>query len=104
MARPINLDDVTTINELQRVARGHFFDKDTMRFFRSKVYDGFKRTADGVVFITSERDVMGGEPRAYTLRLLDADGDVSTVGDFQAFASLKAAQRALIRLDGTWQR
>lgn len=100
--RPINLDDIHTIGDLERAAKGHFFDADTMLFFDSKVYDGFKRTTDGLVFITSERDKASGTPRYYTLRILEADGYVRSLSDFGEYLRLDRAQKALAALDGRW--
>lgn len=56
------------IDEIERYHRGHWFSKDTMRFFGTRLTSHFKRIAKNkYVFITTERNP-SGERRA-TLRL-----------------------------------
>ena len=58
---------------------GHFFDTDTMRFFSSRI--GIIRSkGDDYYFVTSERPPHG--PRQFSVRHMDIDGDINTVGDF----------------------
>ena len=95
-----------SVYEVRRanVVRGyHFFDPDTLRFFSSRIG---KTIYGGRYFVTSERDepvssrypaAWNGE-RRYTLREALADGSVSTVGDFGAYATGAAARRAAQRL------
>lgn len=93
----------------------HFFDRDTMRFFNSRLCASAWIGRDGVYFVTSER--FGTEPRRYSVRVMRfpwvKDGYISaflygefrpessafnpavyTVGDYGEFTSSKAAQRA----------
>ena len=76
----------------------HFFDRDTMSFFNSKlisVYEGSK----GTFFVTSEKPY--GERAAYTVReFTDARG-VDTIGTFMGYAKGADAQRAARALAGT---
>jgi hypothetical protein len=51
-----------------RRAGSHFFDVDTMRFFRSRVADTAYVGQGGIFFVTSERNTMGDYPRLYTVR------------------------------------
>jgi hypothetical protein len=70
---------------------GHFFDEDTMAFFDSKIESDLR---EGVFFVTSERFPSGG--RRYTIRRFSKDAlDVTTVGEFGAYGSRKAAMHAL---------
>jgi hypothetical protein len=70
----------------------HFFDRDTMRFFGSRVLDG---VIGGRFFITGERSGFDhGSPRMYTVREFMPDGSIETVGDFNGYASPAAARRA----------
>ena len=72
------------IAEVKRIARSwgsHFFDKETIRFFKSKicsrVYDG----PGGIYFVTSEKGPH--MPRRYSVRRLNIEEeDIETVGDF----------------------
>lgn len=51
-------------------ASGHFFDKDTMRFFKSKVTDNFRRLSDTeALFITTEKGPTSDSKRMATLRI-----------------------------------
>lgn len=84
----------------------HFFDKDTMRFFSSRVselmwVDGDRKDyqTNPIYFITSEQDrgpyQHSGSVRAFTIRRIDADGDIDTIGDFQGYSTLNEARRAI---------
>lgn len=70
----------------------HFFDRDTMRFFRSRVAPG---VTHGRVFITSEQFDYSS-PRLYTVRALKDDGSTTDLTGFQAFATLAQA-RSFVR-------
>lgn len=60
---------------------GHWFDKDTLSFFNSKMPQrGFKHK-DSYYFITSEK--FGDNERKYTPRRLDLNtGEIETIGEF----------------------
>lgn len=76
----------------------HFFDKDTMRFFRSRLIDCTYTVPGGVcVFITSERFTSHTHtaPRRYTVRTFDTmTGNIEEVGEFQEHATLYQARKA----------
>lgn len=87
---------------LAREVGSHFFDRDTMRFFSSRI--GGEIFA-GRYFVTSERDATGaawGGARRYTVRAFTyADGrlDFETVGEFGEHATrgdALATVRALV--------
>ncbi len=66
---------------------GHFFDTDTLRFFKSRI--GAVRIKDGVwFFITSEKPPHG--PRAYSVRRMELDGAINTVGEFCSMSKYQA--------------
>lgn len=81
---------------------GHYFDRDTMRFFGRRVAPG---VIAGRIFITSEQDrapyaAWDGQ-RRYTVRVMSDDGDVvsnlgPTKDTFGAFDTLRQA-RAWVR-------
>ncbi len=84
----------------------HFFDKDTMRFFSSRVSELMWSEGElkdyqksNIYFITSESDKgtvkHAGSARAYTVRIIDVDGDINALGKFQGFSSLGEARRAI---------
>ncbi len=90
---------------------GHFFDKDSMRFFSSRISELMWQVGNvsdyktnDIYFITSEQDRGGyehsGSVRAYTIRKADADGDIDTVSEFQEFATLGEARKELRNIIG----
>lgn len=95
------------IQEYNRVSAGHFFDPETMRFFKSKVIEYFRGDMSNTgYFITSER-FDHNTPRMYTVRRVErvkADNfygytyDITTVEDFQAYKSSNAAKKAIERI------
>jgi hypothetical protein len=83
--------------QLSKSKGQHWFDADTMRFFKTRVCRSSYDCISGL-FITSERGPLGAE-RRYSIRKADFEtGKVSTVGEFQAYATLKQAKGALRRL------
>lgn len=71
-----------------------FFSKDTKRFFKSRIGN---EVYGGCYFITSEK-FNDDSPRLYTIRKASPDGDVSTVGKFQAFKTSAQARSAINRI------
>ena len=90
--------DLDELKEANRRAGHHYFDADTMRFFRSRLPDS--HVYGGRFFITSEQfECSDGhrEPRAYTVRTANLDGSTGAdVGGFQEWATLADA-RAIAR-------
>ena len=88
-----------TLNEFRRLnkeAGNHWFSPNTMAFFESHVHDFDE---DNGIFITSECGPFGKGPRAYTIRKADFEfGRVSTVGDFQKFATLSEARTKMKKI------
>ena len=90
-----------TVADIRAAHDGHFFDRDTMRFFGSRIVGD--RTIAGRFFITSEQDrapygrVWGGA-RRYSIREAMPDGSVETVGEFGEFSTADAARRAAKRI------
>jgi hypothetical protein len=86
-----------TINDIKRANHRlghHWFEADTLRFFRSRILPG---VIAGGFFITSENDCLG-TGRRYTVRLCREDGSIETVGQFQQFSRADSARRAVVRL------
>ena len=70
---------------------GHFFDRATMRFFRSRVS---KYLLPNRCFVTSEQ-YDDKTPRLYTVRRFRADFcEVDTVGEFQQYRTSAQAKKA----------
>ena len=98
------LADATCASSLMRAARDaghHFFDADNMRYFGSRLLT-VRRGKDGLVyFVTSERRPRSSDARMYTVRRFDGDNITTPAGEpfgFQAFRTLKAAQRHLAKV------
>jgi hypothetical protein len=83
---------------------GHFFDRDTMRFFKSRMTCNYRRLSDTqALFITTEQGPCEGSKRLATVRIATlkhykrkSDGrdciaiDISTCGDFNQLTLHKA--------------
>ena len=91
----------TTPEEEYRIRNpdGHWFDSDTLRFFRSRIDQhaygpGLKK----LYFVSSEKNTgFCDHPRLYTVRVIDEKGDISDIGGFQAYKSLSGATSAMRR-------
>jgi len=76
----------------------HFFSKDAMRFFKSRVSVNVHTGPGGIFIVTSER-FDWNSPRLYTVRKVSEDcSDVSTVGEFQGYRTSAAAHKEAERL------
>jgi hypothetical protein len=97
------------VNQYNYYSSGHFFDADTMRFFKSRVTDNYRRLSDTeAVFITTERGP--SDIRKATIRraklveyVRESDGrqclkvEIDTVGEFNGM-TLAKAKRELEKL------
>ena len=80
----LNMTDVKRHN---KEVGHHFFSKDTMGFFNSRIESNL---IGGKYFVTSEKN--DDWPRLYTIREYDkTTGRISTHGDFQQYKTLRAA-------------
>ncbi len=101
MNTPTERGSFTSISDIRaaNAAGGwYFFSPDTMRFFSSRVHS---RLFGGCIFVTSEQfQPSHGPPyaREYTIRLANADGDVSSVSPFQEYKTLSSAYDEACRL------
>ena len=90
----ISMDDVKRAN----ARRGHcWFERGTLRFFRSRVGQVAYRGPGGTYFVSSEQFVSSNgwhAPRKYTVRLQQADGSIDTVGEFNTLTRGVAIRRA----------
>ena len=92
-----------TIDQIKEAnkARGfHWFDPDTLRFFKSRIGGTVYQGPGGVYFVTSERGPSG--VRRYSVRQFHpSTGGVDTVGDFQAYGSSASAGTVARKLAST---
>ena len=90
-------------DEIKRRAKKgspHFFDKDTMRFFSSRLSELMWKDANrNIWFITSEADSSpykhSGSRRGFTIRIIDENGDIEKAGEFQEYATLNGARKRI---------
>jgi hypothetical protein len=76
---------------------GHWFDRDTLRFFRSRVSSRVYQGFGGVYFVSSERGPSG--KRRYSVRSFDqSTASIETAGEFQQFGTAAPAHREAARL------
>lgn len=89
---------IGTIADLKRdVIAGHFFDKGTMSFFKSRVESGIYRTGPRTgYFVTSEQ--FEEEPRHYTVRHYRPEFGITTVDEFYEMATRDEARDAANKL------
>ena len=87
-----------------RNPEGHFFDKETMRFFDSRICYASVRIKDADwYFITSEKcDFVGDPDRMYTVRKMKLDGNIETIGEFNTLTKYQAEKllNELVPLEG----
>jgi hypothetical protein len=93
------MDGIISIEEIKSQAKGHWFDRASMRFFSSRLPQTGIRKGDKAYFISSEQfKGLGMCPdgeRMYSIRVLDyKTGDIGTVGEFNQM-SKSEAQTAL---------
>lgn len=87
---------VRQIREANEAVGHHWFEKDTMRFFRTRICDN-GRVYKGKYFVTSEKSSFRDDTRLYSVRQVAEDGKVSTV-EFQKYKTRQAAINAAKRL------
>ena len=79
---------------------GHWFEPDTLRFFRSKILRTVYQGPGGIYFVSSEQfdDASG---RYYTVRRFDpTDGSVETFGEFNVLGRASAVTLAKLCASG----
>lgn len=115
--RDHRLNSLGQIISAHNASGGHFFDKDSMRFFNSRVSEMVYPTFGdfGTLFVTSERDSgssYGHHARFYTVRRAYWSTDnepgsstfgqdyisLETVGEFQQYMSRSGAHKAAKRI------
>lgn len=70
---------------------GHWFDEDTMRFFKTKLGDGGFEADDGAVYFPTSEENWSGE-RRWSVRRLRPDGRIDTIGEFHSLTKYRAEQ------------
>lgn len=87
-----------SIYHVKWTTKGHWFDKDAMRFFRSRVAT-FALLHNGKAYFTSSEQFNDESPRLYSVRVCTMEtGDINTIGEFQQYKTADAARRAIARI------
>ena len=88
---------IADIKRNNKKAGHHFFDKDTMRFFNSRIETGLYKDN---TFITSEQFDYNS-PREYTIRRAVNGGiKIETIGESRQFQTLEDAKIGRKKLNG----
>jgi hypothetical protein len=104
---PEDLRSDLNMGEIIQISKdkgSHWFDEDSMRFFNSNIdFLVYKSDVGKYYFVTSEKYTgqFGGksQPRRWSVRRFDKEtGNVTTVGEFQKYRSLKEARQDAIIL------
>lgn len=88
-------ETIEQIKAANEEAGRYFFSPGAMRFFDSRILDG---VYGGRYFVTSEKGDWPGAERGYTIREAHEDGDVTTVGELQEYATREEAINAAKRM------
>ena len=90
-----------TIDEIRRAYSpgpgAHWFDPETLRWFRCRLPQYGYRGPGGTFFVSSEKGPRYTSPRLYTVRQLVGPGEIEDVGGFQRYASRSGADKAAKR-------
>lgn len=80
--------------QLNQAHKMHWFDADTLRFFKSRISNWDVITG---YFISSERGP--NDQRLYSIRKGNFEtGNVTTIGQFQQYTDIRTAKRAIKNL------
>ncbi len=83
--------DMADVRAANKASGQHWFSRSTMRFFNSVVESPLYH---GRYFITSER-YMDDAAKLYSVRVVQDDAGIDTVGEFQAYISKADAREAI---------
>ncbi len=86
------------IKQANAKAGGKWFSKNNMEYFNTIIV---RQVFGGRYFITSERDGWGmawDGRRRYSIRMVDEDAQIETVGEFGQYATKEAAIKAARRI------
>jgi hypothetical protein len=89
MVKTIRMGDIKSAYRA-RNPDGHWFDKDTMDFFRSQLPQNGFMCSDGTIFFGSSEKPPTG-PRMHSVRRMDPAGEIDTVGEFMGYRTARGA-------------
>ena len=82
---------IAEIRAANAATGSHFFDRDTLRYWKSTILPGVML---GRYFVTSEPD-FDGTDRRFTLREAQPDGSIKNVSEFRQYATARDARAAV---------
>ncbi len=87
---------MTTIRSHYRRLKpdGHWFDVETMRFFKTKLSGSGEKRPDGSIWFVSRETNPCDETR-WSVRRMDPEGDIHTIGRFHSYEDEAAARDAM---------
>ncbi len=88
--RDMSFKTISDVRRANKAAGHHFFDRDTMRFFSSRVVSSLYA---GRFFVTAETGPGQAWPR-FSVREALASGVIETRGEFQAHRFIEDAREA----------
>jgi len=83
-------NNITEVKKANKENGQHFFDRNTLAFFGSKVYPDLYTVAGRQFFVTSE-DNFNRTEKGYTIREAMPDGDIETISEFLQYATKEQA-------------
>ena len=97
--QPHPFDTIGDVKAANARAGFHFFSRDTLRFFSSRISSHVY--GHGVI-VTSEKGPFEDSPRRYTVRLALPDGQVESLGEFEQFATSGQAHAFARKVAALW--
>lgn len=85
------------MSEVKARHKGHWFERDTMRFFNCELPVKATQTEHGTWFVSAERPSLDVAP-LFTIRFQNEKGDIDTIGKHCQFVESSDAREAMRRL------
>lgn len=93
--------EVVSIQEIEKLYSPgigrHWFDADTMRFFRTRLADCGYKAADGTIYFASTEKNPSGV-RKGSIRRFMGPGKIATVGEFHSYGNMTTADKHARRI------
>lgn len=88
---------IETVKRINAKFGFHYFSRETLRFFSSRISTCAYQIGNKAYFITSEKNTFtANNPRKYSIRVMDlTNGNIDTIGEFQEFNSHREAMKQL---------
>jgi hypothetical protein len=92
-----NILGVYHIGDVKSKHNGHWFSKDTMRFFKSRVNDEVFCSKKLVFFVSSEKKGFDDDSRAFTVRVFNPMTKQISTEEFLQYETLAQAKSEALR-------